>query len=351
MKPVWGLINAHDRTRFEIVLFSDGPLEKIGSEYRRDSRDSFFDITGLSNEHVADLIRNQHIDILVDLNAFSKFPRLPLFAMRPAPVQVQWFALFATSGMSCFDALIGDSTVIRPGDSEFFVEPLFRVPGSYMTFEVGYSVPEITSPPCTRGNPFTFGCLAPQYKITPEVLKAWSRILEGAPRSRLILKSAFLEIEGNQEWLRDRLSANVIDNSRVILEGPAEHYAFLETYSRIDIALDTFPYNGGTTTTEALWQGVPVLTFEGDRWVGRISASLLKNAGLGEYVADHLEGHIRQAIAVANDPETPMKLSSQRRGARDRLRNTSVCDVVAFTHSIEFIYDDLLTNNTRSRIH
>ena len=344
MKPVWGLINAHNRTRFEIVLFSDGPLDAIGPEYRRDPRDSFVEMTGRSNDQVAELVKSRKIDILVDLNAFSKFARLPLFAMRPAPVSVEWFALFATSGMTCFDALIGDPTVIRPGDSTFFIEPLVCVPGSYMTFEVGYEVPEVTPPPCTLGEPFTFGCLAPQYKITPDVLLAWGRILAGAAGSRLLLKSTFLQIEGNRDWLKDRMKEAGIDVARVILEGPAEHYAFLEKYAEIDVALDTFPYNGGTTTTEAIWQGVPVLTFLGDRWIGRISASLERNGGLGEFVTENLEGHIRQAITMANDPETPTRLQETRGKIRQRLRVSPVCDVQGFARSMEAIYQELWAN-------
>lgn len=347
MKPVWGLINAHDRTRFELVLFSDGPRAAIGPEYREDPRDTFVEMTGKGNAQVAELIRRENIDILVDLNAFSKFPRLSLFAMRPAPVQVQWFASFATSGMTCFDALIGDSTVIRAEDQDDFVEPLIRVPGSYMTFEVGYTVPDVAPPPCASGEPFTFGCLAPQYKITQEVLKAWESILAGAPTSRLLLKSSFLEIEGNQDWLRDALRAAGLDPSRVMLEGPSEHFEFLETYERIDVALDTFPYNGGTTTTEALWQGVPVLTFECDRWVGRISASLLRNGELSEFVADDLEGHIRQAIALANDPESPGRLSALRNTLRERLRNSPVCDVEGFARLMESTYEQLWANRPR----
>ncbi len=338
MKPVWGLINAQDRDRFRVVLFSDAPSASFGQEYRRDEHDTFVDITGKSNVEVAQLVRKHHIHILVDLNAYSRFERLPLFALRPAPVQIEWFNLFATSGMTCFDALIGDNEVIQPEDAAFFTERLIRAPGCYLTFEVGYPVPEVAPSPSSSGKAFTFGCLAPQYKICPEVIQAWAAILEEATRSRLNLKSSFLGIEGNREYLRDKLVSAGIDLSRVTFDGPAEHFAFLKAYEDIDLVLDTFPYNGGTTTTEALWQGVPTLTFAGDRWIGRISATLLRHAGLGEYVADDLPGYIRQAIAIANDPEMPSRLGALRTGLREKLRTTSVCDVNRFARSMESIY-------------
>ena len=125
------------------------------------------------------------------------------------------------------------------------------------------------------------------------------------------------------------------------MDGPDEHFTFLERYNDIDIALDTFPYNGGTTTMEAIWQGVPVLTFEGDRWAARISASLLREAGLGEFVAPNLDEFVAQAIVLAGDPDSPARLDALRRTMRDRLRAAPVCDVAGFTRNMEEIYSVL----------
>ena len=348
MKPVWALINHHDRGRFEVVLFSDAPESAIGPEYRRDPSDRFHNIQGQSNEAVAGLIRAREIDLLVDLNAFSKFERLPLFALRPAPLMLQWFALFATSGMTCFDALIGDDQVILPGDSPYFSEPLIALRECYMTFEVGYPVPDVGPPPSLSGKRFTFGCLAPQYKITPEVMHVWGAIMKGAPASRLILKSTALGSEGTRLYVSQKLEEAGIAPGRVELRGPSPHYAFLETYNDIDAVLDTFPYNGGTTTTESIWQGVPVLTFAGDRWLGRISATILRHGGLDEYVAPNLDAHIKQAIALANDPESPAKLATLRGGLRERLRSSRVCDARGFAKSMESVYENIVQNAERS---
>src|SRR5262249_34033933 len=148
------------------------------------------------------LIEDQAIDILVDLNSFSWPGRLPLFALRPAPVQIAWFALFATSATACYDALVGDAHVIPPGEEGFYTEKILRVPGSYMTFQVLYPVPDVVPPPCRERGYLTFGCLAPQYKITTEVIEAFSRILKESPGTRLVLKNAVLALPSGRDFVR-----------------------------------------------------------------------------------------------------------------------------------------------------
>jgi predicted O-linked N-acetylglucosamine transferase (SPINDLY family) len=295
-------------------------------------------VNGLSNQNLARMIQDQAIDILVDLNAFSLPARLPLYALRPAPVQIAWFNLFATSGTACFDALVGDAHVVPPGEEVFYTEKILRVPGSYLTFQVLYPVPDVVPPPCLERGFLTFGCLAPQYKITTEVIEAFSRILRESPGTRLVLKNAELALPSGRDFVRGLFEQFAVPADRLDLDGPDEHFAFLARYNGIDVALDTFPYNGGTTTMEAIWQGVPVLTFAGDRWVSRTSASLLREAGLAEFVAPDLDGSVARAIALARDPDTPARLDALRRTMRDRLRAAPVCDMAGFTRNLEAIY-------------
>ncbi len=338
MKPVWGLVNHHDRERFEVHLFSDAAESQVQHGYRKDPRDRFHDTSGLSNTDAARLIAEQRIDVLVDLNGYSRAGRLPLFALRPAPVQIAWFNAFATHGTDCFDFIVGDDHVIPAAEEPFYSESVLRVPGCYLTFDVTYPVPDVTPPPCLAGGPLTFGCLAPQYKITEQVVEAWARILLDSPGSRLVLKNTVLGSRENRIFLEESFARLGVAPERLDLEGPAEHYAFLGRYAAIDVALDTFPYNGGTTTMEALWQGVPVLTFTGDRWAARISASLMRNAGLSEFVASDLEGHVRQAAELARHPDTPRRLAELRRGMRERLGRAPVCDTTAFAAAMERLY-------------
>ena len=341
MKPVWRLLDHHDRDRFQVHVFSDGPEPDPCHGYRKDPRDQFHDVNGWSNARLARLIEEQAIDLLVDLNSFSWPARLPLYALRPAPVQIAWFSLFATSGTACFDGLVADAHVIPPEEEDFYTETILRVPGSYLTFQVPYPVPDVGPAPCLGRGHLTFGCLAPQYKITTEVVAVFARILRESPGTRLVLKNTLLGQPSCREFVRGLFARFGIPAERVDLDGPDEHFAFLERYLDIDVALDTFPYNGGTTTTEAIWQGVPVLAFAGDRWVSRISASLLRAAGLAEFVASDLEGFVVRAIALARDPDTPARLDAVRRTLRDRLRAAPVCDVPGFARNLETIYFQL----------
>jgi len=341
MKPVWGLINHHDRTHFEVHLFSDAPAARIRHGYRAHPQDQFHETTSLSNEALCQRIEQAEIDLLVDLNGYSTMERLPLFSLRPAQVGVGWFNMYATTGISSYDYLIGDDIVIPREEERFYCEKIARVPGSYLTFEVTYPVPDVKDPPCLTNRAITFGSLASQYKITNEVIRAWSRILKQVPSSSLLLKNGALGSAGTREFVQDLFERQGVRRERVRLEGPSDHYQFLETYGGIDIALDTFPYNGGTTTTEAIWQGIPVVTFSGDRWASRTSASILESAGLDELVGHSLEDYISIAIGLANSPD---RLVDLRRNMRTRLLHAPVCDTESFARNMEQLYTEMLTD-------
>ena len=335
MKPVWGLVNHHDRRRFEVHLFSDGPASQLAGGYRPDPSDRVHDTSRLSNHDLARLIEQDGIDILVDLNGYSAPERLPVFVQKPAPIVVGWFNMYATTGLACYDHLVGDTYVIAPEDDAFYTEPLTRIGGSYLAFEVAYAVPDVAPPPCLRNGYITFGSLASQYKITPQVIAAWSAILRGCPDCRLVLKNRALGSPGNQRFVARLFAGSGVEAGRVELDGPSEHVEFLRKYGEIDLALDPFPYNGGTTTTEAIWQGVPVLTFSGDRWASRTSASLLGNCHLSAFVTDSLEAHLEQAIEWGRRADSPPRLAELRATMRDRLRASPVCDTVALARNME----------------
>lgn len=338
MKPVWGLMNQHDRRRVEIHLFSDAPESDCDGGYSKRPTDRFHDISGLSNGQAAQRIEACRLDILIDLNAFSEVSRLAVMALKPAPIQVAWFNMFATSGMDCFDYLIGDEQVILPQEEKFYSEKILRLPCCYLTFEVSYPVPDVSDSPASAAGGLTFGCLASQYKITPQVVETWAEILRRSPSARLLLKNSTLGFSANRQALLQRFEQCGIPSERIEIQGPCEHFDFLAAYSRIDIALDTFPYNGGTTTSEALWQGVPVLTFRGDRWAARQSTSILHAAGLDEFIAEDREDYIRRAVALTQSPDAPGRLADLRRDMRSRLARSSLCDTAALARGMEQLY-------------
>jgi protein O-GlcNAc transferase len=255
-------------------------------------------------------------------------------------VIIGWFNMYATTGIGAFDYIVGDDAVIPENEERFYSERVVRVPGSYLAFSVLYPVPDVAPPPCLATGNLTFGSFGSQYKLTDEVIGAWATILRRAPGSRLLLKNRALADASNQAALRRRFRCHNIPAERVLLDGPDEHWQFLAAYARIDIALDTFPYNGGTTTTEALWQGVPVLTFNGDRWVSRTSRSLLLAAGLGEWCAPDLSAYIERAIALAGATTTPAEIAVLRWSMRSRLCAAPVCDTAALCRALENLYRD-----------
>jgi protein O-GlcNAc transferase len=181
MKPVWGTINHHDRSAFEVRLFVDGDNPRSENGYRRHPGDSTHLIRDLSNQSAAQQISAAGIDILIDLNGYSAPQRLGLFMRKPAPICVGWFGMYATTGISAFDYVIGAARVIPPEEERFYREQVLRVSGSYLAFSVLYPVPSVETPPCLRASGVTFGCFAPHYKLTDGVISAWAKILRGRP--------------------------------------------------------------------------------------------------------------------------------------------------------------------------
>ena len=343
MKPVWGLINHHNRERFQITLFSDGSAAKGMPGYNPQSADRIQQTADLTTGQLADLIRNAEIDILVDLNAYSTVQRLPLFLQKCAPLTVAWFNMYATSGLPAFDYIVGDDEVIRPDEEPLYSERVLRLPVSYLTFEVTHPAPPVVPPPCSKNGRITFGSLVSQYKITSEVLDRWSEILRRTQDTSLLLANTMLKSKCNREFVIEQFSRRGVAPDRLELCGPAPHWEFLKYYDRIDVALDAFPYNGGTTTMEAIWQGVPVLTFDGDRWASRTSQTLLRRCHLKEFVTGDAAGMVQTAVDLTQDPQSRTKLGTLRSEMRTRLAASPVCNAAAMARGMERLYGQIWT--------
>ena len=234
--------------------------------------------------------------------------------------------------MTTYDCLIGDSVVVHADEEIHYTEKIVRVSGTYLTFDVAYAVPPVEQAPARRNGHVTFGCFASQYKLTPQVVRAWAAILDGAPEAELLVKNRTMQAECNRVSLLQRFTEHGVDPGRITLEPGAPHYDYLASYSRVDVALDPFPYNGGTTTSEALWQGVPVLCFDGDRWAARQGASLLRAAGLDEFVAHDEADYIARGIQLGRG------FADERMTMRTRLVTSSMMDTTAFARELESIY-------------
>ncbi|MBS7811506.1 O-linked N-acetylglucosamine transferase, SPINDLY family protein [Roseococcus pinisoli] len=340
MKMYMGVLNAHDRDRFELHLIADGAPPSVEAGYRDHPEDRIWEVGGLPNAELAGHIAEAGIDVLVDLNGYSHQARLPLLLHRAAPVQIAWNGMYGTTGFPGLDALIGDGWSIPPEEEQFCSEPVRRVAHTYLPFDFFYSTPPVTPPPCLEAGHVTFGSLNSAYKLTDPTIEAWSAVLRAVPSARLLMRNRALDHASNRADLLARFAIHGVPAERIALEGSGTHDEFLATYGRIDLALDSFPYNGGTTTAEALWQGVPVLTINGDRWAGRTSRSILMAAGLGRYVAPDIASFVETAVALTQDPQG---LAERRAGQRAALAASPACDPASLCRELETIYLELAT--------
>jgi predicted O-linked N-acetylglucosamine transferase (SPINDLY family) len=343
MKPVRGVLNAHDRDRFAVTLFADNCDEEGIAWFHQGPQDAIHLTGTLDNETLAELIRHESLDILIDLNGYSVTARLGLWTERLARVTTAWFNMYATSALPGLDWIIGDDRVIRPDEEHFYTERVARLPQSYLTFAVDHAAPDIVPPPYLVNGFVTFGSLVSQYKITPEVLDDWCTMLRRAPASRLVLANSALGPECNRNFLMAAFSNRGIAAERITILPPASHFEFLGHYGRIDLALDAFPYNGGTTTTEAIWQGVPVLCFDGDRWASRTSSSLLSSCHLAEFIAANRQAWIDMAVRLATSETTGRVLANLRPTMRERLLASDVCQTGRMARAMEQLFVKMLS--------
>lgn len=329
------IFDAHDRSAFEIFAYSQAASADDMTRRIEAAADQFRPIAALEDAAVVSLIRDDGIDILVDLSGHSARNRLTVFARRPAPVQATWLGYMASTGLEAMDYLIGDPVHTPAGDEACYSETVLRLPRDLLCFSPPDGAPDMVPPPASTGDGVTFGCFNNPGKITQPVLDSWARVLLAVPHGRLYLRYLDYEDHGVQRDFRDRLGALGIDGTRIRFAGKASYQDVLASYGEVDIALDTFPYSGTMTTLEALWMGVPVVALMGERMVARQAAAHLTAAGLPELVAADAGDYVDLAISLANDRA---RLAELRSGMRDRLQASPLCDLTGFTHSLEALY-------------
>ena len=293
------------------------------------------DTRELDDDALAQAIRDDGIDIVVDLAGHTPGNRLPALARRPAPIVLSWLDYFDTTGCDCIDAVVTDSLHSPPGDAQPFSERLLRLAPLRLCYAAPDYAPEPVPPPSASGAAIVFGAFHRMAKIGPRVVGAWTELLSRLPEARLVIKNDALNGEAERAWQSERLAAAGLPMSRVELRGASDHPDMLGQYGGVDIALDAFPYNGGITTLEALWMGRPVVAVRGETLISRQSAAILQSIGLGELVARDWREMIALAAALAADPGRLAALAASIRG---RMAASPVCDTAAFTRSLEAAY-------------
>lgn len=321
------LIEFPEPKRFEIFAYSNNSQTDWLTARIRGVCSAWRSIHALPDDKVAELIHGDQIDILIDLSGHTGMNRLPVFAWRPAPIQVTWLGYFATTGVNAIDYFIADPWCLPQTHEPFFVEKILRLPSTRLCFTVP-DEPVAVSPLPVGANGFvTFGCFNNLSKLSDPVIELWSEILEAVPGSRLMLKARQLGEASVRAALVKRFAACGVSPQQLILETPSTRREYLRAFQNVDIALDPFPYTGGTTTVESLWMGVPVLTLAGKTLLGRQGVGILANVGLNDWIASSRDDYKRRAIALAGDSA---RLALLRAGLRDRLVHSPLCDATQF---------------------
>jgi predicted O-linked N-acetylglucosamine transferase (SPINDLY family) len=327
------LLSCHDHRNHEIFCYADLACPDRISTRLRSYADSWRNITGRNDVQVADLVRQDQIDILVDLAMHMDRNRLLAFARRPAPVQVCWLAYPGTTGLGVMDYRFTDPHLDPPGFKDAcYSEKSVRLPDSFWCYDPLTQEPAVNNLPALANAYITFGCLNNFCKVNVPTLKLWAKILRAIDSSRLIL----LTPEGTaRQWVLDVLAAEGIDADRLIFVARQPRPQYLEVYRRIDIALDTLPANGHTTSLDSYWMGVPVVTLVGATIAGRAGLCQLRNLDLGELIASTADEFVSIVVDLAHDLP---RLGKLRAGLRERMQNSPLMDAPRFARNVEAAY-------------
>lgn len=327
-----GVLSQLNRRCFEVFAYSTNAMSDALTARLQGHVDTWRTIANASDREAAATIHNDGIHVLVDLSGHTEGNRLAMFAWRPAPLQVSWLGYWSTTGVRAVDFVIADATQVPEGTEDEFVERIWRLPHGRLCFTPPADAIDVAPLPALSQQGVTFGCFNSLQKLSAGVIELWARILDAVPASRLYLKARQLEQASVSARVRDAFQQSGIDSTRLILDGVSERSAYLRCYDRVDIALDPFPFTGGTTTAESLWMGVPVITLAGATMVGRQGASLLTAAGLDDWIARSEQEYLVLAVRRANDIPG---LQALRLQLRRRVLDSPLFNAAAFARDFE----------------
>lgn len=325
------LLELHNRAEFEVVCYADVRVPDALTDRCRAVANVWRDVQGRSDQQVADLVRQDGIDILVDLAMHTADNRLLTFARKPAPVQVTYLAYCGTTGLRTMDYRLTDPYLDHDPNqaAQDYSEESVWLPETYWCYRLPFAVPSEGELPALRNGYVTFGCLNNSCKMSDVALDAWSRVLRKLPQSRLLLHAP---AGSHRERVRSDFAKRGVSPERITFAAKLPIANYFELYRQIDVALDPFPYGGGTTTCDALWMGVPVVSLAGQTAVGRGGLSILSNAGLPELVALNVDDYVALAAELASDLP---RLQELRAGLRTRLQSSLLLDAPRFTRNVE----------------
>ncbi|MEO8758940.1 MAG: tetratricopeptide repeat protein [Devosia sp.] len=322
-----------DQGRIALTAYSDTAKTDELTERLRSHVPVWRETKPLNDKALGELIVSDGIDVLIDLSGHSGSIRLLTLAGKPAPVSFSWIGYFATTGLTSIDYVLANKWVVPPGEESQWSEGIWRMPDTYLCFSQPPNTPMPGPLPAVANGRVNFGSFNNFNKLSDRTLAAWSVLLAAVPNARLILRSSGHYHEGVVENLEQRLRVAGVDLSRVRIDPKITDYAaHLRSYDEIDIALDPFPYNGGTTTVEALYMGVPVLVRAGDRYVAHMGESILHNAGLPDWIAVDEADYPALGARLSADIDG---LAMLRAGLRKRMLTSPLFDAQRFARNLE----------------
>jgi predicted O-linked N-acetylglucosamine transferase (SPINDLY family) len=327
----------HDPAQAQVFCYSAVTNADAITEELKGLAPKWRDVARISDQEIESYVRGDQIDILVDLAGHTSGSRVFALSRRIAPVQISYLGYPNTTGIPAIDYRIVDSLTDPQGAEQFYTEKLIRLDPCFLCYQPpAADLPDVKAPPSAVGARITFGSFNSAQKLVEPVVAAWSALLKEIPGSRLLLKSfAFDSAPTRRDFLK-HFEQQGIAADRIEIRGSAESRAdHLAAYHDVDIALDTFPYCGTTTTCEALLMGVPVVTLEGRTHAGRVGVSLLTNIGLPELIATSIDDYLQKAVSLARDPA---RIAALRPTLRDRLLRSPLCDAPKFMRRLESAY-------------
>jgi protein O-GlcNAc transferase len=330
------VLSQHDRERFEIFAYSPAPLEECFLPHLDLQRQ----VGELSDEEFAQLVRRDGVDVLLECTGFSPGHRFAAMALRCAPVQVSYLNHTGTSGVKNVDYVIADETAFRKEEERFFSEQVYYLPGCFFCFNFeGSPSPAPVDPPFFRNGFVTFGCFGSHGKINRTLQTWWAEILRSVPESKLYVRNLELSSTGNIGFFTKQMCDLNIPAERLVVRGGLQRDALIACYQDVDISLDTWPYSGGNTLAESLWQGVPVVTYRGQRFSSSYGASLLQSSGCPELIAGSPEEYVRLAARLANDAD---RLKYYRGNLRNLTTQSGFNNAAAFATRLESAFSEML---------
>jgi protein O-GlcNAc transferase len=332
------VLSAHDRNAVEVFCYTNSAIVDAMTHRLRVASDHWRSIVGMSDADAASLIRRDGVDILIDLSGHTSKNRLPLFALRPAPVQASWLGYFGTTGLAAMDYVLMDAVSTPPGEERWYSEAVARLPYGRFCYEPPEIAPEPVDPPFSRRGHVTFGSFGNTSKIGPDVVRLWAKVLLASPEARLVCKWRTLGENSSRRRLIEAFAAAGVSADRLELRGFSPHREMLAEYGDIDIALDPFPFGGGLTSCEALWMGVPVVTLPGDLPASRQTLGFLQQAGLEDLAAASPADYVAKAASLSRDPH---RLTLLRHSLRPRLAASPMCDGPLFTGALESAFREM----------